>query len=333
MATNKERIETNNTRLNAISTQLDDLPPKVNLDATTITPGIENQVISSGTYLNGDLTVLGDADLVADNIKDGVNIFGVDGSFDNSHGEYVWKKLTKPIMVTFVQTSYNPITLTVSSSNIDLGTVDESWFVGIKCSYSWATAVYAFEFMENNVFVIWTADGKSHLYEGTYSYNPSNKTITTDINTSGSFGINSSATKQENFLDFVVSDSPTAYPDGGEQGGYWYEKVVEGKAGIDFGELTLSGSHEGNLVVTHNLGVKPSKAFIFLRRNSIGCGSPGDYTAGADSTGAYQNYSFTGDKDWLYRTQQSHIMAASTVTFKQATTYWSSGTYDWVVIK
>lgn len=30
------------------------------------------------------------------------------------------------------------------------------------------------------------------------------------------------------FVDFVVSDSPTAYPDGGMKDGYWYEKVVEG---------------------------------------------------------------------------------------------------------
>lgn len=260
------------------------------------------------------------------------NVLGLPSQESLKHGAYVWKKLTKSIVVTFVQTSYNPIKFTVSSGDIDLGSVDESWFVGIKCSYSWATAVYAFEFMENNVFVIWTADGKSHLYEGTYSYNPSNKTITTDINPSGSFGINSSATKQGNFLDFVVSDSPTAYPDGGEQDGYWYEKVVEGRAGVDYGEITLSDSHEGNLVVTHNLGVKPSKAFIFRRRTSIGSGSTGNYTAGADSTGAYQNYSFTSDKDWLYRTQQSHIMTESTVTFKQATTYWSYGTYDWVVI-
>ena len=29
------------------------------------------------------------------------------------------------------------------------------------------------------------------------------------------------------FIDFVVSDSTNAYPDGGTQGGYWYEKVQE----------------------------------------------------------------------------------------------------------
>ena len=30
-----------------------------------------------------------------------------------------------------------------------------------------------------------------------------------------------------NFIEYVVSDSPTAYPDGGGQGGYWYERVGE----------------------------------------------------------------------------------------------------------
>lgn len=54
--------------------------PKVNLDATTITPGAMKRVIEKGTYLKGDLTVLGDADLVPENIKKGVNIFGVVGT-------------------------------------------------------------------------------------------------------------------------------------------------------------------------------------------------------------------------------------------------------------
>ena len=56
--------------------------PKVNLDAKTITPGTKNQVIEKGTYLKGPLTILGDADLISSNIKKGVNIFGVMGSFE-----------------------------------------------------------------------------------------------------------------------------------------------------------------------------------------------------------------------------------------------------------
>ena len=49
---------------------------------TTYTPSTYNQTISAGTYLAGTQTILGDADLVAGNIKKGVNIFGVNGSYD-----------------------------------------------------------------------------------------------------------------------------------------------------------------------------------------------------------------------------------------------------------
>ena len=49
--------------------------------AATITPGTSNQEIASGTYLTGKQTISGDANLVAGNIKSGVSIFGVAGSY------------------------------------------------------------------------------------------------------------------------------------------------------------------------------------------------------------------------------------------------------------
>lgn len=49
--------------------------------AATITPSTSNQTIASGTYLTGTQTIAGDADLVAANIKTGVSIFNVTGSF------------------------------------------------------------------------------------------------------------------------------------------------------------------------------------------------------------------------------------------------------------
>lgn len=54
--------------------------------AATITPGTSDQTIASGTYLTGAQTVKGDANLVAGNIKSGVSIFGVAGSFEGSGG-------------------------------------------------------------------------------------------------------------------------------------------------------------------------------------------------------------------------------------------------------
>ena len=50
------------------------------LSARTITPGTGNQVLNAGNYLAGNITVVGDADLIADNIKSGKNIFNVAGT-------------------------------------------------------------------------------------------------------------------------------------------------------------------------------------------------------------------------------------------------------------
>ena len=49
--------------------------------AATITPGTSNQTIAAGTYLTGAQTISGDADLTAANIKTGVQIFNVTGSY------------------------------------------------------------------------------------------------------------------------------------------------------------------------------------------------------------------------------------------------------------
>lgn len=48
--------------------------------AATYTPGTSSQTIAAGQYLSGAQTILGDTNLVATNIKDGVSIFGTTGS-------------------------------------------------------------------------------------------------------------------------------------------------------------------------------------------------------------------------------------------------------------
>ena len=56
--------------------------PKENIDETIITPGTEDQIIPSGTFLRGDMTISGDGNLTPENIVKGKNIFGVDGGYD-----------------------------------------------------------------------------------------------------------------------------------------------------------------------------------------------------------------------------------------------------------
>lgn len=52
--------------------------------AATYTPGTSDQSIASGQYLNGTQTIKGDSNLTATNIKSGVKIFNVTGSYAGS---------------------------------------------------------------------------------------------------------------------------------------------------------------------------------------------------------------------------------------------------------
>lgn len=49
--------------------------------AATYTPGTSNQTIAAGQYLSGVQTISGDSNLVSSNIKSGVSIFGITGSY------------------------------------------------------------------------------------------------------------------------------------------------------------------------------------------------------------------------------------------------------------
>lgn len=52
--------------------------------AQTITPGASDKTIESGKYLSGTQTIKGDANLLAENIKSGISIFGVTGTYESS---------------------------------------------------------------------------------------------------------------------------------------------------------------------------------------------------------------------------------------------------------
>lgn len=57
---------------------------------TTIAPGTSTKTaVSSGRYTTGNVYVAGDGDLIPSNIKSGVNIFGVNGSYE---GKRLWNK-------------------------------------------------------------------------------------------------------------------------------------------------------------------------------------------------------------------------------------------------
>ena len=134
------------------------------------------------------------------------------------------------------------------------------------------------------------------------------------------------------FLDYVVSDKETAYPDGGEKGGYWYEKVCDlnlssiGCTKYEMGSITPS-SNTVDVTVTHSMGIKP-KYGIMVREAEASSG----YTISKvammvfedDYCGAYAFFS-GGQKDENYNgtTFYKSINAFSDTKF----TFSGSGSY------
>lgn len=57
-----------------------------------IIPGTNNIVIPKNTLLTENLTIMGDSDLVASNIRKDVNLFGVNGTLEEGGiGNYTWE--------------------------------------------------------------------------------------------------------------------------------------------------------------------------------------------------------------------------------------------------
>ena len=97
---------------------------------TTITPGISQKTaVATGKYTTGTVYVAGDSDLVPSNIKSGVSIFGVSGTYA---GEYVRGYITSVSRITANQLRfYTNITL---KNNI-LGSVFLNDYAGARYNY------------------------------------------------------------------------------------------------------------------------------------------------------------------------------------------------------
>lgn len=101
--------------------------------------------------------------------------------------------------------------------------------------------------------------------------------------------------------------------------------LVEGKSGIDFGEVTISDSYETGFTVAHALGKTPSH-FVFIRsdwsvdQRGVLAGVDGEYGLFYDYI--YRSYSYIGIT--LTKTSQSVKL--------EAAKYLGTGTYYWFAL-
>ena len=111
----------------------------------TIIPTTANQTIAVNTYLTGVQTIAGDTDLTASNIKHGIDIFGVTGTFQTRIGNLTASINSRGRTMTFSNVVSNPLAFAIivetsetSISESSYGGVTSVIYDGstIYCSYA-----------------------------------------------------------------------------------------------------------------------------------------------------------------------------------------------------
>lgn len=197
--------------------------------------------------------------------------------WEDKKGLYVWKKYdispNTPLEITAIQQTatfvnyigYLPFVL--DSTNVDLSTVSINYFFNmIFQTTSISSEPYT---IKDNGFGRAVAISGSRTYDVTWD--APTKTLTfsrgdtnfgNDIRT---WTVTTNKVLESTFLGYVVSDKENSYPDGGTQGGYWYEKVVEKDFGfekVSFSKVTPT-SNTYSISFSHDLGEIPKKVFVY----------------------------------------------------------------------
>lgn len=135
--------------------------------AATYIPTTYNQTISSGRWLTGTQTISGDSNLVASNIRSGVSIFGVTGSYEGGSG---YQAYAGQVIQTSESTSISlPIGKDLSDSEIHL------ILILYRCSTEADEEIVAWAFVSKSsaLFEYGTGCGHMNAYDANMSWSPS----------------------------------------------------------------------------------------------------------------------------------------------------------------
>lgn len=219
--------------------------PIKNLDATIIIPGSEDQVIPFGTYLIGDLIIAGDVNLVPENIPQGVNLFGVQGTRPFNIGVNVWNIYDEWIPTKTGNISFSTKTVEINGNHGGEIQVSSNVFSHEEITPSMLSGKTIGEYPSGSDLYYWVLtsastwqlrSGTGHVgNNGTYTYDASTGVITlSTIYTMTLYGTTYytvSATipaHKGNLIAFAVSNDPSEYPNGGtDVNGLYYELLAQ----------------------------------------------------------------------------------------------------------
>ncbi|HBI2170533.1 TPA: hypothetical protein KZI03_000604 [Listeria monocytogenes] len=201
------------------------------------------------------------------------------GGSGKPEGAYVWKKCDKPpqgtVHLTQITDGTTPMTVQLSSDVVDLSTITAKSLVGLTLYVTVPTTSSGIVTSSLPI-----TSETTHTYAGnTYgiSYDTTNYQLKfTDLGWPMGTWKDITLSNIQTVLDYVVSDDPTAYPDGGEHGGYWYEKfqldpTLFGCTKYVVDTFTFStDTPSQNLSINHSLGEVPLFYFISADKNAMG---------------------------------------------------------------
>ena len=189
--------------------------------AATYTPGTSNQTIAAGQYLAGAQTIKGDANLLADNIKKGVSIFGVTGTLEagststdkTGKGAYIWEKRDEKIW--WVESKGNKL----SSKPSGYGTTE------YKSRTITDDGYYSLSNSEISLDVYYLPTGATNGKTKTILYKPysafgASYYVCTLSDEKGKTG-----KKGDTILGYISADSESAYPNSGLQDDVFYTLI------------------------------------------------------------------------------------------------------------
>ena len=212
-----------------------------------------------------------------------------------SEGLYAWikKKWIPPIIAEnpsmSISASKNGTSdykyIQISSADFDYTQIEgdyKEFFNGFKKSsgsyYFTVNDGYLYLYIDSSLSLQITDFDKS---KGIFTMGSIYSRISATVSYSGSKTVKDGASGDT--IDYIVSDKENAYPDGGEKGGYWYEKV--GGAKVATGEITFSSAVD-SITIEHGLGKEPKSIFlinIYKDTSTKQTAVAGAYKNGTDS--------------------------------------------------
>ena len=240
-------------------------------------------------------------------------------------GLYVWKKCKSAPDLTMTITQLGEplyVKVTCDDPSVDLSNVYASYFIGYSGILNSGETPITLTFGEDGMVLLQWMGVNSNTKP--YSYDASTQTLTINNNFPSSTKPSDVFTKvAKEFIECVVSDDDSKYPNGGIKDGYWYEKVKNGE--IEYGTVTLA-SEQNSVQVSHTLGKTPSYAYL------IHTDLANSYRTKANLNGA----AFRGYGSEYQFTQGRIIKSASGITFlaysDSSNYYFATGTYIWFVL-